>query len=246
MIYQSTQYAEFVYNNVLKYTPEISAGEAEFYFVANDATDEVITFLKEKNYPHYINNNIPKYTEDELFHMGFAFPEYINRVYRGYNFGIKQSNNPIIVLINSDNAFTPNWLPNLKSKLNMNVVLSPRMIQPHAVFPNPKNNSRCEVYDFGKTLNTFNEQAFIKKSIELSKDSLSIGNPFMPLMIYKQNIELVGYYPEGNLHAGSFKTIKFTGDHEFFNKLESKGIRHINVNNSICYHFQEGEKYNKI
>lgn len=36
--------------------------------------------------------------------MGYAFPEYINRVYAGYNFGIKKSDSDIIVLVNSDNA----------------------------------------------------------------------------------------------------------------------------------------------
>ncbi len=246
LIYQSIAFAEFVYNNILKYTPEINNGEAEFYFIANDATDEVIKFLKEKNYPYYINNNNPKYNDDELFKMGYAYPEYINRVYRGYNFGIKQSINPIIVLINSDNAFSPQWLSNLRNKLTDNNVLSCRMIQPHDIFPNPKNHTVCEVYNFGKTLNTFNENNFIKKVEEIKDNTLSIGNAFMPVMLYKKNIELVGYYPEGNLHDGSYNKIKITGDHEFFNKLEKAGIIHFTVNNSICYHFQEGEKYKKI
>jgi len=245
LIYQSPQFAEFVYNNLMKHTPELSNGEAEFYFVANDATDEVINYLKEKNYPHYINNNIPKYTEQELFKMGFAFPEYINRVYRGYNFGIKQSNNPIIVLINSDNCFSPNWLSNLKKRLTEKMAVSPRMIQPTG-FRNPINNSHCDIYQFGTTINTFNEEAFLKKVNELTRDEISIGNAFMPVMIYKSIIEKAGYYPEGNLHAGSYNRIRVTGDTEFFSKLNKIGVKHITSNDSIIYHLNEGEKHKKI
>ena len=245
LIYQSIEYAEFVYSSVMKYTPEIVSGEAEFYFVANDASDEVLNFLDTKNYPYYVNNN-SVYTEEELFNMGHAYPEYINRVYRGYNFGIKVSNNPILVLINSDNYFSPNWLKNLKSKLNHNVVVGTKIVQPHHAFVSPKNGSRCEVYDCGLSINSFNENLFIEVVKELTHDSISVGNLFMPLMLYKEQVELVGYYPEGNIHNGAYNRIKITGDHAFINKLEANGIKHITSNNSIVYHFQEGEKNNKI
>lgn len=245
LIYQSVEYAEFVYNSVMKYTPEIASGEVEFYFVANDASDEVLQFLKNKNYPHYINNN-HRYTEKELFNMGYSYPEYISRVYSGYNFGIKISNNPILVLINSDNAFSPGWLKNLKNKLNNNTIVGTKIIQGHHAFTSPKNNSKCVVYNCGFSITSFNESLFIKKVKEISHDSISVGNLFMPLMLYKEQAELVGYYPEGNIHNGAYNKIKITGDHAFINKLEAKGIRHITSNNSIVYHFQEGEKNNKI
>lgn len=245
LIYQSTEYAKFVYNSVMKYTPEIASGEAEFYFVANDASDEVLYFLKNKNYPHYINNN-PRYSEEELFNRGYAYPEYISRVYMGYNFGIKVSNSPILVLINSDNYFSSGWLKNLKNKLNFSVVVGTKIIQPHHDFSSPKNGSKCVVYDCGRTIDSFNEQLFIKKAQEISHASMSVGNLFMPLMLYKKQVELAGYYPEGNLHNGAYNVIKITGDHAFINKLEEKGIKHITSNDSIVYHFQEGEKRNKI
>lgn len=245
LLYQSTEYGEFVYNNLLKYTPELNSGVAEFYFIANDASDEVLKFLKEKNYKHYINNN-KFYSENELFKMGYAYPEYINRVYAGYNYGIKKSKNEIVCLINSDNAFSPNWLINLKNKLTYKTAVSSRMIQPHKKFKNPKNNSYSEQYNFGETLKVFNEENFLKKVNEISKNTISMGNPFMPVMIHKSNIEKVGYYPEGNIANGNYNTIKYTGDHELFNKLEKIGINHITVDNSIIYHFQEGEKKNKI
>jgi hypothetical protein len=244
LIYKSISYCDFLYANIHKYTPEIERGNVEFYFVANDATEEILFHLNEMKYNHYINNNV-KISETELFNMGYAYPEYITRVYKGYNFGIKMAKNPIVVLINSDNAFSENWLENLLNKLNNNVVVSSRMIQPHNKFPNPKNNTLCEQYDFGKTLKEFNENTFINKVNELKTKTTSIGNAFMPLTLYKKQAELVGYYPEGNLNNGSYNEISITGDHAFINKLEKNNISHITSNDSIVYHFQEGEKYEK-
>ena len=245
LIYQSVEYAEFVYNSLLKHTPEIQSGEAEFYFVANDATKEVLDFLVEKKYPHFVNNN-PKQTEDELYRKGFAYPEYITRVYQGYNFGVKQSNNPIITLINSDMSFSSDWLINLKKRLTLEVAVSPKIIQPGHVFRNPINGSFCESYEFGRTISTFEEVAFLNKAEEIKNDSISIGNLFMPVMLYKNIIEKVGYYPEGNLNYGAYHRIRVTGDTEFFTKLNSNGVKHINSNDSIVYHFNEGEKDNKV
>lgn len=244
LIYKSVNYADFVYDNIHKYTPEIECGDAEFFFVANDATEEVISHLEKMKYNYHINNN-EILTENQLFNMGYAYPEYISRVYKGYNFGIKLAKNPIIVLINSDNAFSDNWLGNLLNKLNDNIVVSSRMIQPHHRFRNPKNGTICELLDFGKTLGGFDENKFIEKADILKTNTVSAGNSFMPLMLYKKQAELVGYYPEGNLHNGSYSEISITGDHAFINKLERHNICHITSNDSIVYHFQEGEKYEK-
>ena len=79
LIYQSPEYADYFYDNIMAYTPEIESGEAEFFFVANDATTEVLELLKKRGYPHYVNNN-PHYTNEELFARGFSFPEYMARV----------------------------------------------------------------------------------------------------------------------------------------------------------------------
>lgn len=240
LIYQSVEFAESLYTNLIKYTPELKTGEAEFYFIANDATNEVVDFLEKNNYPHFINNN-KHYTENELFNMGYAFPEYINRVYAGYNYGIRISKNPIVVLINSDTFFSPDWLRNLKKRLTMNTAVSSKILQPNW-FLNKLNKSRCLTFNFGKSIKKYDEIGFLKKVEELKEDSVSIGNAFMPLMIYKQNIEKVGYYPEGNIHDGTYKKIKLTGDEYFFTELEKIGIKHITSNDSIVYHLDSGER----
>jgi len=244
LIYQSTDFAEFVYNSVVKHTPMIGTGEAEFFFVANDATDEVIEFLREKKYPFYVNNN-PHYTEAELFSKGYARPEYINRVYAGYNFAIKMCKSDLVVLINSDMAFSPNWLENLMKRMRDDVVVSPVTIQP-SWFINPRNGIRCPKLLFGSTIKSFNEEAFLKKVEKILIDSESVGVIFMPVMFYKWQSELVSGYPEGNLHGGKFEIVRVTGDAFFLDKLQEKGIRHIQSNDSIIYHLNEGEKYNRV
>ena len=50
LIYKSIEWLDFVYNQVLKHT---NLDEVEFFFVANDATDEVLNYLKNNYIPHY-------------------------------------------------------------------------------------------------------------------------------------------------------------------------------------------------
>ena len=244
LIYQSPEYARFVFDNIHRHTPELSNGKAKFLFIANDPTKEMVDYLSVSNMPYVLNYN-RVYTENELFRMGYAFPEYINRVYSGYNFGIKYANTPIVTLINSDNAFSEGWLFNMYKRLNPKTVVSSTLVQPHE-FINPKNGSKCKVFNCGNSISNFDEEKFIDYSGRIREDSWSVGNPFMPLMLYKSQAKIVNYYPEGNLHAGNYNHILFTGDHAFINKLESVGVQHITTNDSIVYHFQEGEKYKKL
>ena len=150
--------------------------------------------------------------------------------------------NPILMLVSSDNCFSVGWLKNLKKRLTMENVVSPRLIQPTYTFPNPINHTECEVVNFGAGIDSFMECDFTEWAFANKQDSESLGNAFMPFMIYKKNVELVGYYPEGNLHNGSFDWMLRTGDTEFYLRLAEKGIKHITSNDSIVYHFDQGER----
>ena len=55
LIYKSVNWLKFVYNEFHKYT-KLNEGD-EFYFVANDACDEVLDYLRDNNINHYIHNN---------------------------------------------------------------------------------------------------------------------------------------------------------------------------------------------
>jgi len=255
LIYQSTEFAQAQYDNIRKWTPELETGEAEFFFVANDATDEVKKYLIDNNIPHVVNDN-PRYSDEESYKMGFAFPEWIQRVYRGYNHGIKESNNPITLLINSDMFFSPGWLKNLKAKLTYKHAVTPKVIQPKD-FKNPINQTHCVNYHCGNSIAQYNEVKFFAKANQISEDSISPGNLFMPIMMYKSNLELIGYYPNGNVlhrkhgndsvyNATLYKDVLHFGDVFLIKKLNLIGVEHVTVNNSIIYHFDRGEILNKV
>jgi len=77
------------------YLPSVveNSADADVYVIDNASTDASISWVSE-HYPtvHIIQNN------DNLGYAG------------GYNQGLKHIKNPIVVLLNSDVAVTPNWL----------------------------------------------------------------------------------------------------------------------------------------
>jgi hypothetical protein len=245
LVYQSTEYAKCFYESLHRHTPELQSGEACLLLVANDATEEMLNFLRDNNYP-YVEHNNPKLTMEDLRPLGYAYPDYIARVYGGYNFGIRQTKTREIVLMNSDNFVSRGWLHNLRKRLDHSRVVSPVLVQPHDVFPNPINKTHSLMADFGRSLADYRarEQQFVDWAETIKRDEVGIGNPFMPLLLYKWQADLVGGYPLGNI-ADDLGNIKLTGDTFFFEKLAALGIEHVNSNDSIVYHLQEGEKYKK-
>lgn len=245
LVYKSVEYAAFFIDHLEKVTPELQSGEAELLMVANDATDDVKAFIRRSGHPFLEVSNTRK-TLAELNQHGYAWPEYISRVYRGYNSGIRHSDSREIVLMNSDNFPAMGWLYNLRKRLDRSRVVSPLLVQPHSPFPNPINHSLSMVHDFGGTLNEFRavKQDFINWAEKKSKNAVCAGNPFMPVLAYKWQIELVGYFPEGNI-AKADNEILLTGDTLFFKKLGLVDIHHISSCDSIVYHLHEGERHKK-
>lgn len=128
LVYKSTKLADWVWESAHKYTPMLQSGEADFLFVANDPEDYVVAHLIKKGYPFIINRN-RRYTEEELFAMGYGVPEYINRVYKGYNQGILHAKGERIVLVNSDNFFSPDWLENLVKYSEFKKVITSQLVE---------------------------------------------------------------------------------------------------------------------
>lgn len=239
LVYKSKELAKAVYESVQKYTPKLADGTAEFFFVANDPAQEVVDYLKAKRVPHYININ-EHLGDEELFKQGFGKPEYMRRVYQGYNYGILKAKGQKIVLINSDNFFSTDWLENLLKYSDYKKVVCSSLIEPgqekFEVFPFATEKN------FGRTLDDFDEAGFQKYAERFSRTGYSSGGVYMPCLLYKDIAVMAGLYPEGNIAGSSFDKVVRYGDEFFYDKLREFGVEHITAKDSIVYHLKEGEK----
>ena len=234
LIYKSTKWLKFVYEQVVKYT---NLDDNEFYFVANDACPAVIDYLKDNQIPHYIHNN----TEEQQKEW------YINNVYRAYNKAGEMAKGEYILFLNSDMSFSPGWLEKLLDKIDDNKVVCSRLVErgimPSGLYGISKN--------FGNTHADYNDKLFNEYAEMISEDKLMPGGLYMPMLIKKDHFMKVGMYPEGNIIPGTdifnptyavLGQRSIPGDKVFIMKLKSIGIEHWTNFNSIIYHFQMGEK----
>lgn len=233
LVYKSTQWLQFVYDQVLRYT---DLSDKEFYFVANDATPEVVQYLKDNYIPHYIFNNSEKQKKEW----------YISNVYRAWNFAAKKAQGDYIVFINSDMAFTPKWLENLTSALNGSNCVASRLVESGKL----KSGQYGIEKNFGRTANQYKENNFQTYAGTIQEHSVKDGGLYMPLLIRKKDFLKVGGYPEGNIKKNSNifnpKIAKqgdclISGDVVLMQKLATIGVKHQTSFASLVYHFQCGE-----
>lgn len=246
LVYKSTEYADFTIENIYKHTPMLMTGEAEFIFIANNATDEVKRHLKEKKYNHIIRDyECPP--EHTLAHWGFSAPSYIHEVYSAYNMGIEISKD-IVCLVATDMAYSPDWLENLLKRLKDNTVVTSKLVEttennPYQVFYNDRTGSGAYLGLFGGSISDFREEEFLKFVSEKKIDDTELGGGHQPLLMYKWQAELVGMYPEGNLRGfGEYNSVAQYGDDNLMTKLLDNGINFITSLDSIVYHIKEGEQ----
>jgi len=239
LIYKSPQLADWVYDSLYEFTPMLHTGEAEFFFVANDPEEDLLAHLINKGYPFILNNNI-KLSEAELFELGYGKPEYMSRVYKGYNQGIIHAKGQKVVLINSDNYFSPDWLENLLKYSEYKNIICSTLVEPghdiHPVFPSAFH------VNFGKKVSEFKKDDFLKFTSKIKKTGLKYGGAYMPCIFNRNLAFYAGLYPEGNLAKDSFDEIFDYGDKVFYQKLLGFGIKHYTAKDSIVYHLKEGEK----
>lgn len=236
MIYKSPRFADWVYESVMKYTPMIHAGEAEFYFIANDPTEEVVNHLRDKGYPFKVALH-EKLNEQQLIELGFENREYLHRVYQAWNQGVLCARGERVCLINSDNYFSEHWLENLLKYSDYDTYVVPKLVEPKSrlggFFWCADNR------EFGKTPDTFQENEFIEYANSIRRVGIRMSGVFQPCLFYKDVAISAGLYPEGNIinKDGSITT----GDTEFANALKRMNVKHITALDSIVYHLGEGE-----
>jgi hypothetical protein len=239
LIYKSPRMADWIYESVMGATPMIRRGEARFLFVANDPTPECLQHLESRGYDHIVSRS-PARSVAELFAEGYAAPEYMHRVYRGYNEGIEHASSPTVVLINSDNYLCVDWLENLEKYATHESIITSTLVEPghprHGVFPDAIEA------DFGRTLDTFDAEGFLGFAERLKETGLVAGGAYMPCLFYREAALAAGLYPEGNLAGTSFEDVREYGDVAFFERLRRTGVRHYTSLDSVVYHLKEGEK----
>lgn len=239
LIYQSAALADWVHDSVHRFTPMIGRGEAEFFFVANDPTPGLLAHLRERGYRHIVNVN-RRYTEEELFSMGYGAPEYMSRVYRGYNEGVWAAAGDYVALINSDNAFSPDWLENLLKYSDRSRVISATIVEREhpvfGVFPGAVHG------EFGGSPESFDEAAFLAFAARVRKTGLEAGGAYMPVLLHRDIAVEAGLYPCGNVAGARFDEVVRYGDEAFFDALAAIGVDHYSSLDSISYHLKEGER----
>jgi hypothetical protein len=233
MIYASPNWAEFVFKQVHKYT---DMRNSEFFFVANNANTDVINYLEKNLIPHVrFENSTP---DDEW---------YINNVYRGWNYGAKYAKGKNLIFINSDMAFSPDWLVNLVKNHSNNAVSS-RLVESGRLASGLYGVEK----NFGYDVSSYNEKLFTLYAKKISKPTIRPSGLFMPLLISKSDFLSVGGYPEGNIvktdsgyRIANVGESCISGDKFFIDRLSMLGINHITAFDSLVYHFQEGEMRTK-
>jgi hypothetical protein len=234
LIYKSVDWLKFVYDQVLKNT---DMSDKEFYFIANDADQSVLDYLKNNHIPHYIWKNSEKQKKEW----------YINNVYRAWNYAAEVARGDFIVFINSDMAFTPDWLDNLIGSYNGSNCVASRLIESGKLEVGKNGLEK----NFGHKIAEFKEEDFHRYAQIVKEDELINGGLYMPLLIKKDHFVKIGGYPEGNVRKNSKDIFHpeiaglgeplISGDTILIEKLKTISIQHQTSFNSIVYHFQCGE-----
>jgi len=234
LIYKGVAWLDFVYQQILKYT---DMEDVEFYFVANDASKEVIFYLEKNHIPYYEFNNTESQREEW----------YINNVYRAYNFAAKEAKGDFLIFINSDMCFSPGWLDALKAGYDGQNLVSSRLVESGKLRTGKYGIEK----NFGLNLEDYKEIDFLSFAASISDKKVMDGGLFMPLLVRKEHFLSVGGYPEGNLKEGADifseeialqNEKNVAGDAVLMERMKSLGIRHQTAMDSIVYHFQCGEK----
>lgn len=244
LIYKDLEWLEFQYSQLLKLQTDLPMGQVEILFIANDATPEVLGFLRENLIPHRAVST--KAYEGEWF---------INSVYRAYNLAVELSDTEYVYLLNSDMAYTKGTLARVFEKRAPNLMLASRLVELGVMESGQYGIERS----FGSSPRTFRDKDFSKYAQSIAQAELRDGGLYMPLLVHRDTFLKLGGFPEGNLTpeslelyaAGGLAAISemgsssVPGDRAFVMRASRKDVLHKTVFDSIAYHFQAGERRSK-
>ncbi len=243
LIFSSVQYLHFIYEQLNSALCEVEGWDVGVRIVANDATDEVISELKNLD----INYTIFNAPDPAEF--------YLNRTYRAYNFCIESSEYDNVCLVNSDDGFCIDWLKNLLKHHDGTNIPCSRLIESgkmdsgiHGI-----NLLKHIGHNFGIHPNSFDGSGWSKFAETIKEDVIKPAGLYMPCIFNKDRFIESGKYPIGNAfiegngvvfgYANDRPVYKSGDDYYFHEILEKKyGMKHITVFDSPVYHIQEGEK----
>lgn len=222
--------------SIHKHTPELSSGEAEFYFIANDPEPHLLAHLQRRGYRHYVQRNT-HFTEDELRAKGFGWPEYSNRVYRACNRVWSEAIGENVVLVSSDMAFSPGWLTSMLRIQDGRTIVTSQLVEPMgADIPHGSIEK-----DFGTNPNEYRESEFLEFANSIRKQDQRPGGQYVPVCIPSKLWAEMGGYPEGNLDIKWNECPGYPADVALHDRYAKLGIPHVTAMDSIVYHFFRGE-----
>lgn len=230
LVYKSVNYLNFIIDQINKHCQDFYDIKVTYRIVANDPTPEVEAALLQMSIPHSIYRD----------HSPSDY--YLNRVYRCWNYAGKSSEADLICFINSDMAFSNNWLLHLFELHEQGFLPTSRLVESGKIL----SGKHAIMKNFGRNPNDFNAvdwETFVK-NIKMPK--MELGGLFMPVLFDKNQFVDAGMYPEGNIYNNGVGTCNgravVSGDAFFFQKFEKlTGRKHCTSFNSLVYHIQEGE-----
>ncbi len=244
LIYQSPSYAIALYDSLLRHTPALHNGQAQFYYVANDPTPEVLAVLQARKIPYFLQEN-PVLRDDELWDAGYDPPEYMRRVYQGWNRTVIEAHTDSIVLLNSDMFVSPGWLEALQALDDGRTLVSSWLVEP-AVARSLWSGAIQRDFGCGQQTSPdgFREQEFLAYAEGLRQQyrgQVHASGAYMPTLFPTSAFLNGGGFPEGN-PIGTY------GDRVLFQRLIDDCYQHITALDSIVYHVKEGEtrEYDEI
>ena len=234
-IFRSVAFCDFIYKSLHEHTPHLHDGRAELFFVANDATQEVLDHLVGAGYKHFVHTNTHR-TDEENAARRIAKPDYLARVYRCLNRMMFEASGDTVIYVSSDMAFSPGWLDALLAEDDGNTLVTSQLVE-----PSPRINSAAGAIlgDFGHHPSEFNKKAFEAVAREKRVQGTRLGGQYVPMLIPVELFHMNGGFPEGNV--GTASEFGIAGDRVFVDRYVRLGARHITATNSVVYHFTEGE-----